>query len=400
MANVDKIYFQLSRGILENGYIYTTDNRPDVPCIQVSSAVIDIPLSEFPLLTTKKMFFKGIVAELLWFLQGQDTTIPLVNQGVQIWDKDAYNFYCKACDKAGLKKISFEDFMLEMKNPGTVQWDAPSPDFTLGDVGRNYGVQWRKWNADYGESMGIYDGEESFEYRQKHFDQIQNLIENLRKLNPINRRHIVTAWNPAELDNTALPPCHWAFEILPKPLSVRNKMYFASADAEYLETLWSEAYTKGNEEAKEKLMKEIAGIPDYGFSLKWHQRSVDTFLGLPFNIASYALLAQIIGDLTGMVALSVVGDLSNIHFYTKPENSDSKSHVELIKQQLERNPAEYVGPTLIMSGNYSSRLAEYKNDEISLTEFFLFLETEDFTLLNYNSYPALKGDMYAPTENL
>ena len=101
-----------------------------------------------------------------------------------------------------------------------------------------------------------------------------------------------------------------------------------------------------------------------------------------------------------MIALSVVGDLSNIHFYTKPENSDSKSHVELIKQQLERNPAEYVGPTLVMSDNYNSRLAEYKNDEISLTEFFLSLETEDFTLLNYNSYPALKGDMYAPTENL
>ena len=395
MANVDKIYFQLSRGILENGYTYTTDNRPDVSCIQVSSAVIDIPLSEFPLLTTKKMFFKGIVAELLWFLQGQNTTIPLVNQGVQIWDKDAYNFYCKACDKAGLRKISFEDFMLEMKNPGTVQWDAPSPDFTLGDVGRNYGVQWRGWSG----KITTKDNKVSSLFVAK-FDQIQNLIENLRKPNPINRRHIVTAWNPAELDDTALPPCHWAFEILPKPLSVRNKMYFASADAEYLETLWSEAYTKGNEEAKEKLMKEIAGIPDYGFSLKWHQRSVDTFLGLPFNIASYALLAQIIGDLTGMVALSVVGDLSNIHFYTKPENSDSKSHVELIKQQLERNPAEYVGPTLIMSDNYSSRLAEYKNDEISLTEFFLFLETEDFTLLDYNSYPALKGDMYAPTENL
>ena len=398
MANVDKIYFQLSRGILENGYAYTTDNRPDIPCIQISSAVIDIPLGEFPLLTTKKMFFRGIAAELIWFLQGQDTTIPLVNQGVEIWNKDAYNYYCKACDKAGLRKISFEDFMLEMKNPGTVQWDAPFGDFTLGDVGRNYGVQWRNWTSLSGDTDE--NGTRVSTPYRVDFDQITNLINELRKPNPINRRHIITAWNPAEINLTALPPCHWAFEVLPKPLSVRNKMYFASADAEYLETLWSEAYTKNNEEAKEKLMKEIEGIPDYGFTLKWHQRSVDTFLGLPFNIASYALLAQIIGDLTGMVALSVVGDLSNVHFYTKPENSESKSHVELINQQLERNPSEYKGARLAFSANYTKNVRLYKEGEISLSQFFAELKTDDFSIWDYQSYPALKGDMYAPTENL
>jgi len=320
---------------------------------------------------------------LLWFLKGDSHVSTLNHSGVTIWNKDTYNFYLKMYEKypLGKEKLTFEQWEEKQK--------TTKPTHS-GDAGRHYGVQWRSWtqiNQASIDGLAVYSS----------FDQIQTLLDNLRKPNPINRRHIVTAWNPAELDQTALPPCHWAFEVIPRPLSYTQRIEYSGGDKVYLETLWSEGIGKNNQEAKDLLEDNLKHVPKWGFTLKWHQRSVDTFLGLPFNIASYALLAYIIGSIVDMVPLTIIGDLSNVHFYTKPENSESKSHIELVKEQLSRNPNAFKGPQLSFSENYLQELNLYKTGSISFDAFINTLSHEDFVFENYESFGAIKGDMYEPT---
>lgn len=381
MSRVTILYHQLAKGILEGGYEYTTDNRPDIPCRQISSATLEIPLHEFPLLTSKKMFTKGIVTELLWFLRRDSHINTLLQQGVEIWNKDTYRFYVECHKEYPMDKqlLSYEDWLEKQRSDKT--------RFS-GDAGRIYGQQWRSWKGATHVTGG---------WMPRWIDQIEVLLHNLRKSNPLNRRHIVTAWNPAELDQCALPPCHWAFEILPRPLSDSQRIQYAGKDLEYLETLWKEAVVKSNPEAQAELDNELRHVPKWGFTLKWHQRSVDTFLGLPFNIASYGLLAYIIGSITDMVPMSLIGDLSNVHFYTKPENSDSRSHIELINEQLKNNPAAFPGPQLVFSDYYMGWLNKYKAGDCSFDDFLDQLSVDDFIFENYQSFPPIKGDMYEPT---
>ena len=247
MSKIDIEYHKLCTKILKEGYTYTDKSR-DITCLQISSYNLELDKvhSNFPLLTTKKMFTKGIVGELLWFLRGDNNIKYLVENGINIWNKDAYNWYLKHSDKnSDGHNNTIEDYIDFIKDSDLL-YDEEITLNKKGDVGRSYGVQWRSWNANYGESMGKYDGEESFEFRERDFDQIGNLIQNLIN-KPMSRRHIITAWNPAELDETALPPCHWAFEIIPYPIPENVKTF----------------------------------LPGYKylFDLKWHQRSVDTFLG-------------------------------------------------------------------------------------------------------------------------
>lgn len=417
MGKADKHYHNLSRAIIETGYEYKTDNRPQ-PCIQISSANVEFDLDEFPLLTTKKMFTKGIVEELLWFLRGQDNIRSLVNKGVTIWNKDAYNWYVKQC---GVQTpMTFEDFnVCVTDSPGYLEsanlLNVGLDNYSVGDVGRNYGVQWRHWQGGGSPMMINLDAipldfdSERFKERIKNIgnqffisiddteptvtyietDQIVNLLDNLRKPNPINRRHIVTAWNPAEVDMTTLPPCHWAFEVIPRPLTISQKIIHSGGDTIYLNTLWTQGYgTANDEEARNELKEQLTNVPDYGFVLKWHQRSVDTFLRLPFNIASYALLAYIIGSITDMLPLSIIGDLSNVHFY--------KPHIEIVQEQLRNNPMIYTGPKLEFSQNYFNKLEFYKEDAITFDEFINCLSHEDFIFEDYRSFPALKGEMFKP----
>lgn len=372
MSRIDVLYHGLAEDIIAHGYAYKTDNRPQ-PCLQLSSYEMRIPLDEFPLLTTKKMFTKGIVEELLWFLRGEDNIKPLLDAGVTIWNQDAYNFYKRIFNSIESNPeimYSQEEFINHIKL-GNIHIQGMN-GYVLGDVGRNYGVQWRSWQGEKPLSIDMdalpkYDSEQmkaliksvhsqplfyvnlDSEVVKIEFDQITNLLGNLMKPNPISRRHIVTAWNPAETDDTALPPCHWAFEIIPEPVE--------------------------------------AG---YGFHLKWHQRSVDTFLGLPFNIASYALLAEIIGSLTGLVPLGIIGDLSNVHFY--------HPHIEIVEEQLDRSVAEFEASTLSFSDNYLSWADSFKQGGCTFDEFLNNITHSDFIFNNYQSYPALKGDMFAPTE--
>lgn len=227
MSRVDKLYQQLSLAIIEQGYWYDDKSRGK-RCKQLTSLTMDFDLQmEFPLLTTKKMNTNSIVTELLWFLRGDGNIKYLLDNNVNIWNKDAYNYYLKHMKEKeqNVTPLNYEEFVKYAKELG-YEGHNYVLKYGIGRVGRNYGVQWRDWSG--------------------YVDQIYYLIKGLKD-NPMSRRHIVTAWNPAELEETALPPCHWSFEILPRPLY--------------------------------EFEKEIYSDKEYGFTLKWHQRSVDTFLG-------------------------------------------------------------------------------------------------------------------------
>ena len=354
MENVNIQYKELLRKILDEGFEYTDKSR-GVQRKQIASTTLNIDLQqEFPAINLKKLYWNGIVGELIWFLKGDTNIKYLVDNNIHIWDKDAYNYYLKQYPKTHL---SYDDWLIEI---GNIQ--------TIGDLGRVYGAQWRKFtvhNVGPNDSFPIY------------VDQISNLIQGLKE-NPMGTRHLVTAWNPAELDDMALPPCHWSFEILVEPLSQKKRVAY---------------YDKINDHVFYAVNKRInlfdqylneANIPKYQFTLKWHQRSVDTFLGLPFNIASYALLAHIIGKLTNMVPKALIGDLSNVHLY---ENSWEASR-ELIK----RDPTKFELPKL----GIMDHLDSFVSDDIN--NFINALRIQDFKLLDYESYDNIKVAMLAPNK--
>ena len=336
MSRIDKAYHNLALGILEMGYEYTDKSRGQ-KCKQFSSMNMTFNLEEeFPILTTKKIHTKSIVTELLWFLRG-DSNIKYLNEnGNTIWNKDAYNWHKKLHPNTLMRQENFGEQVVSLSEGN------PKP--LLGDVGRNYGAQWRSWMKSTGS---MYIGQ---------IDQIANLIQGLKD-NPMSRRHIVTAWNPAELQETALPPCHWAFEIIPRPAYDFEKAVYPDVE--------------------------------YYFILKWHQRSVDTFLGLPFNITSYAILAKIIEELTGYKAQGIIGDLSNVHIY--------EGHIDKVRTQLANDPNKYGAPTFKFSDKALKGFKLFREGQIVLDYAIKNLEPSDFIFENYESYPPIKADMYEPT---
>lgn len=337
-------YHNLLLEILKNGFTYNDPNRKGVNRIQIPSYQFKHDFKDgFPAITTKKLFWKGVVAELLWFLRGDTNIKYLVDNGVNIWNKDAYNYYLKQYPKIHLK---YEDWLEEI---GNVQ--------TIGDLGRVYGAQWRNF---IGYHMSPY-------HEVEEIDQISNLIKGLKE-NPMGTKHIVTAWNPAELDKMALPPCHWSFEILVEPIQP-NKFGITRTGFEIVD------FSKNPPKTISKVK-----YPKYQFTLKWHQRSVDTFLGLPFNIASYALLAQIIGKMTNMIPKGIIGDLSNVHIY--------EPHLEAVKEQLSRNVDKYDGGKLNIPN-----VEKIFSNEKDLNEVINSLEIKDFILEDYKSYPAISAEM-------
>jgi thymidylate synthase len=339
MAKIDKKYHVLLRKIVNKGFKYEDPNRKGTYRIQIPNHTFKHNFDYgFPAITTKKLYWKGVVGELIWFLRGDTNIKYLVDNGINIWNKDAYNYYLKECENLNIPKGEreiFNDWLSLVKQ-------APYREGSnYGNLGRVYGAQWRDWNKPY-EINGL--------------DQISNLIKGLKE-NPMGTRHIVTAWNPAELNDMALPPCHWSFEILVEPI-YENKRY--------------------NDASNLGLKK-----PEYKFTLKWHQRSVDTFLGLPFNIASYALLAQIIGKLTNMIPKGIIGDLSNVHIY--------EPHLDAVREQLSRDVDGHKECELVCNSNIKYDYDKGK----SLTNTINDLDILDFELLKYESYPRIPAEMLA-----
>lgn len=337
MSVIDKTYHQLLKTIIADGFKYEDPNRKGVNRIQIPNYQFKHNFSDgFPAITTKKLYWRGVVAELLWILKGDTNIKYLLDNGINIWNKDAYNYYLKQGLEAGHKSnskliLTFEEWLNEIKNDEDL----------LGDLGRVYGAQWRDW-------VGVNKGE-----RFKTIDQISNLIKGLKE-NPMGTKHIVTAWNPAELDNMALPPCHYQFIILPEPIYENKRL--------------NEASNNGLK------------LPEYKFTLKFSMRSSDVFLGLPFNLSSYALLAHIIGKMTNMVPKSIIGDLSNVHIY--------EPHLDAVKEQLSRDVNKYDECELRFAGEESNQGLEKGNVDI-----FNHLEIRNFRLRDYESYQAIPAEM-------
>jgi len=352
MNNLDNQYQKLLTDILKNG-VYKSD-RTGTGTLSVFGRQIRHKMSEgFPLLTTKKMPFKTIVTELLWFLKGDTNIKFLVNNGCHIWDGDAYKNYEKTV-KQSIDKATDEGILKEandysiLSKEGFIERIKIDNEFAKewGDLGSIYGKQWRSWsrNATRDEKIvdpGVYT---------KQIDQIENLINDL-KTNPDSRRLMVNAWNVGEIDKMVLPPCHYGFQVYTRELSWEEReAYGYKINIDGILT----------EEWADKLR-----LPTRAISLMWNQRSVDTFLGLPFNIASYGLLLEIIAKEVNMVPDELIGNLGDVHLYS--------NHVEQAKEQIGREPMEL--PTVyVRNGIFCSSV-------------------NDVILENYNSHPSIKAPL-------
>ena len=321
MNNLDKQYQELLTDIGALNGTFKED-RTGTGTVSVFGRQIRHKMKDgFPLLTTKKMAWKTIVTELLWFLRGDTNIKYLVDNDCHIWDGDAYKNYQKTMTEwfGNESQLTKEQFIDKIKtdNEFASKW---------GELGPIYGKQWRNWES---VDTSQYWQED---WSSKDTDQIQNLINEL-KTNPDSRRLMVSAWNVGELDQMVLPPCHYGFQL----------------------------YTR-----KTTREEKIVNPGKYrAISLMWNQRSVDTFLGLPFNIASYGLLLEMIADEMNMIADELIGNLGDVHLYS--------NHIEQAKEQIQREPMEL--PTVhVRDGIYCSSI----NDTI---------------LENYQSHPSIKAPL-------
>jgi thymidylate synthase len=299
MSQIDYSFREMCESVFSYGQIYENKKR-GVKRLQIPSYSFRHEFKDgFPALSLKKLEWEMVVGELLWFLRGDNDIEYLNNNGIKIWNKDAYNWYCKNT----VNPMSFKEFSAMGR----------------GSVGRNYSVQWRDFNGTT--------------------DQIKNLIEEM-KTDIMSSRLKVNAWNPSELDQTALPPCHSEFQVIGVPL----------------------------EDGK------------FGFELHWNQRSTDVFLGAPFNIASYGLLAKDLELITGYEALAIEASFKCVHFY----DNQLKAAWELINRDCDKNP------------NCGIEISAIYNQNLTLDQNLNNWSISDFKLKGYQSFEALKVPMLAP----
>ncbi len=293
-------YLDLLKDILKNGVDKPVFNNPNVTIRSVFGRQIRFDLAKgFPLLTTKKVFIRGIIHELIWFLRGSSNIKYLVDNDVHIWDEWVYKNY--------KGEMNQEEFINKIKEDVNFakKWGE------LGDV---YGVQWRKWPASDG----------------RRIDQLAWAIQKL-KTTPYRRSILVSAWNPEFIyemaasreKSVALPPCHTLFQF---------------------------------------------NVANGRLSLQLYQRSADMFLGVPFNIASYALLTLIIAQVTGFKPGEFVHTFGDVHIYS--------NHFAQVKEQLKRKPRPF--PKMKI------------NPKIKDIDDFKF---EDFTIIGYNPHPPIKAEV-------
>ena len=343
MSNwIETQYLHLLEDILEQG-VKKTD-RTGTGTISVFGRQIRHNMRNgFPLLTTKKMAFKTMVTELLWFLKGDTNIKYLVDNNCHIWDGDAYKNYLKLTTDT--EPLSQEEFINKIKQN---EWGFAK---TWGDLGPVYGKQWRNW--DWYE----------FDDTVRKVDQIQNLINDL-KTNPDSRRLMVNAWNVNYLDEMVLPPCHYGFQVYTRELSLDERL-----------DLMRKRTRDGTVDYDNRHhgFLDFHNIPKRAISLMFNMRSNDVPLGLPFNIASYALLLEIIGKIVNMVPDELIGNLGDCHIYL--------NQIEGVKEQICREPLEL--PTLKLPKTD----AFWKGFDVSL---FGHLEPSDFQIEGYKSHPSIK----------
>jgi thymidylate synthase len=319
MNSLDIGYQMLLQEIIGSGV--EKDDRTGTGTFSVFGGILAHDMSDgFPLLTTKKMAVKTMVTELKWFLKGGTNIKYLVENGCNIWNGDAYKAYCK--NWGGQNRYSVKTPIIEkgvvvgssnrkFTQKEFIEKIKTDDEFAekWGELGPIYGKQWRNLGGKKTDGFIEY---ESNNYSEdiKGIDQIANLINNL-KTNPDSRRHIVNAWNVGELDQMTLPPCHYGFQCY---------------------------------------------VDNGKLSLMWSQRSVDTFLGLPFNIASYGLLLLLLCDETGLEPGTLKGSLGDVHLY--------KNHLKPAIEQISRTsydlPTMKVSNVDILNGEFDWELIDYK----------------------------------------
>jgi thymidylate synthase len=357
MYNIDEEYRKLLMDILIHGV--KKEDRTGTGTQSVFGRQIRHSMSEgFPLLTTKKMAWKSIVTELLWFLRGDSDIRFLWESNCTIWDGDWYKRYKTTCSEP----YTLEEVKQKVKEGGHYFHDS------MFDMGPIYGKQWRQWNYQSKKNHYVMAGQPT--HYSINIDQIINLISEL-KSNPDSRRLMVSAWNVGELDKMVLPPCHYGFQVYTRELS--------------LEERWEQYNKLGlNIEVNGTLLElKHMGTPFYpkslpqrAISLMWNQRSVDTFLGLPFNIASYALLLEIIAKEVNMIPDEIIGNLGDVHLYL--------DHIEQAKEQISRKPFDL--PKLKMNPIFLANL-EHKSFDEAINGVV------SFELENYQSHPAIKASL-------
>jgi len=331
MNKLDKQYQQLLSDIIEFGV--DKKDRTGTGTKSIFGYTIRHNMKDgFPLLTTKKMAFRTMVTELLWFLKGDTNIKYLVDNGCNIWNGDAYKNYEKLLVPGFHGPWYSQEQFIELIKTN----DAFARDW--GELGPIYGKQWRKWGQfnDY-------------------TDQIQNLINDL-KTNPDSRRLMVNAWNVGELDQMVLPPCHYGFQCYTKEMTFGERaLYWTSSigkDISYASKLDESDLDEKN-------------VPNRKLSLMWNQRSVDTFLGLPFNIASYGLLLEMIAKEVNMVPEHLIGNLGDVHLYS--------NHIEQAKEQISREPM--------------------KLPSVEISELDLLKGSVDLELKNYLHHSTIKAPL-------
>ena len=367
MNNLDKQYQNLLQDILYNGV--TKSDRTGTGTLSVFGRQIKHKMSEgFPLLTTKKMPFRLIATELMWFLRGDTNIKYLVDNDCHIWDGDAFANYIKHNPNADEQMISDASHMVNIKE-WFINKIKTDDEFAKkwGYLGPVYGKQWRSWIHHFPKTYS-----EVSQYEQyigvKTIDQITNLINDL-KTNPDSRRLMVSSWNVGELDQMTLPPCHYGFQVYTRKLSFEERIVWMKDNSPTREVILPQSL--GPEFSMDEFF-EPYGVPKRAISLMWNQRSVDTFLGLPFNIASYGLLLTILAKEVNMVPDELIGNLGDTHLYL--------NHIEQAKEQIGREP--FPLPTL-------NQFPTYEGTRPSIESYVI----GDFTLKNYQSHQSIKAPL-------
>ena len=387
MNNLDKQYQALLQDILDNGV--TKQDRTGTGTISVFGRQIRHNMKDgFPLLTTKKMAWKQIVTELLWFLRGDTNIKYLVDNDCHIWDGDAYKRYCTEWAKypsegvfssneysspTEYEAIRFtqEEFINKIKTDDEFAK-------TWGELGPIYGKQWREWSK-FNEKIytkQVREVPEGGGFPQTrninwvggsevvYIDQIANLINDL-KSNPDSRRLMVSAWNVGELDQMVLPPCHYGFQVYTRELSFEERYVM------YIERLDSTMVPLDIKVPNIHQYFTELNIPTRAISLMWSQRSCDFPLGIPANIMSYAILLMMLAKQVNMIPEELIGNFGDCHIYL--------NQIDGVKEQLTREP--YPLPGVKLSDKVVNDLSEYTY--------------QDIILENYQSHPKI----YFPLSN-
>ena len=369
--NVDNQYLELMRDIIDNGEVKETRAGKTR---SLFGKQLRFNLKDgLPMLTTKKMFSKGIIHELLWFIKGDTNIKYLVDNGVHIWDDDAYRYFLEISKFGLFEKRTYlpkfqrgyynvslnltkEEFLEKVKSQNvTLYYDKGNGwiKYSFGDLNKVYGYQWTNWNGH---------------------NQIDEVIETLKK-NPNDRRMIISAWNVGDIPDMALPPCHFCCQFYTKKMTeVERWNYFEThmLKEDNEEGHYNLYISRGENYLKGSLLSYLdrMNVPSRKLSCMWQQRSVDTFLGLPFNIMSYAVFTHMIAQCVNMDVDELIFNGGDCHIY--------ENQLDACMEQLSKNPNTFKLPTLKL------------NPEIKNISDFTY---NDIKIEGYESYPTIKAPL-------